>query len=69
MIITSRTEKFYKVEMTAEQAYDLFTYLDHLQVRHIEEICSLAKLNNQERDKVIDVLNSLASLLKNRDGN
>lgn len=53
MIVTSRKEIYYKVEMTAEQAHYLHMFIATLQQRHIDEICKMANTGLSPEGKAI----------------
>jgi len=66
MIITSRNEKVYKVEMTESQAADLQVLLESGESGHVNEL-EVAELYGSERaDSVHETLNNLHESLKGR---
>jgi hypothetical protein len=65
MIVTSRIETYYKIEMTAEQAHDLLKFLETLQPRHIKEVKKMAGPSYES--KFIDVLEDIKEALRNRE--
>lgn len=67
MIITSRVEKFYKIEMTAAQADSLQRFLRAMQERHIQEIAKMAgDTNDRAIHETKESLFDLLHVLENR---
>ena len=70
MIITARTEKFYKIEMTAEQAKDLYNFLEGMQSRHADEIITQIGYDSIDiddgRERIHGMLGALTDALKHR---
>ena len=67
MIITKREETFYKIEMTADQARDLYLFFGAAQKRHIKEIIDMAGLTDKRQDDIQEVLAAFLTTLQGRD--
>lgn len=67
MIITCRIEKYYKVELTAEQAHEIEQYLGALQARHIDEIAVMLQYDMSQKLNMGGILNDLKLSLRQRD--
>lgn len=67
MIITKREETFYKIEMTADQARDLYLFFGAVQKRHIKEIIDMTCLTDKRKDDVQEVLAAFLTALQGRD--
>jgi hypothetical protein len=68
MIVTTRKETFYKIEMTTEQAHELDWFLDHLQERQFDEVASMAGCNATEQNSMQHTLADFHAALKDRHG-
>ena len=66
MFITSREEKFYKIEMTAQQAHDLLTFLLCNNDGHVNELAVQAQHGTKIADAVHETLKDLRTALENR---
>ena len=66
MFITSREEKFYKIEMTQEQAHNLLTFLLCNADGHVNELAVQAEWGAKMADSVHETLKDLRTALENR---
>lgn len=66
MIITSRKEVFYKIEMTAQQAHELQLFLETGRDGHVNEMAVQALHGSQVADEVRVTLNALREALEKR---
>lgn len=66
MIITSRDEKFYRIEMTAMQAHHLSVFLELGRGGHIDELKVSANCGAQLADDINETLISLRDTLESR---
>ena len=64
MIITSRKEVFYRIEMTAMQAIDLQIFLKAMNDGHVNELTVQATHGAEIADAVHETLNALRDALE-----
>jgi hypothetical protein len=66
MIITSRKEVFYKIEMTAQQAHNLQLLLQTGADGHVNELSITEQHGEQTGDEVRETARDLLHALENR---
>ena len=68
MITTNRTETFFNVEMTAEQAFYLHIFVSHISPSDLDAVCTAAKLapGSKEHTEISDAVNAFGDALSNR---
>ena len=66
MIITSRTEKFYKIEMTAEQAHYLQVLLETGRGKHVNEMHVQEEHGSEVADGVRETVTDMLDALEER---
>ena len=66
MIITTRKDVFYMIEITAQQAHNLQLFLEATDDGHVNELAVQAKHGSLAADEVYETLNDLREALRNR---
>ena len=67
-MLTTRTETFYKVELTASQAADLEMFLLGLQDRHLDELGKMCHWNPNDAREVRETIYALRETIITRNG-
>ena len=68
MMITTRNETFFKVEMTATQADFLCQFFNFLTAHEIDTTCQRGKVSMPDRDDMTDAIRELQHVLQRRNG-